>query len=101
MIALPAERFSASTFAFCKPILEHCRVLVTLHLRSNCAAAATSCGPRTRRSAVSPRLVYVRHVPHRRGFYVGFNDRNPPEELAAIGARAFGQHATSSTHGRS
>ena len=60
MIALPAERFSASTFAFCKPILEHCRVLVTLHLRSNCAAAAnTSSGViarwslRTFRSPVS------------------------------------------------
>jgi hypothetical protein len=32
MKALPADRFSASTFAFCRPILEHCRILVTLHL---------------------------------------------------------------------
>ena len=60
MKALPAERFSASTFAFCRPILEHCRILVTLHLHSNYAAAAnTSSGVmarwsrRTVRSPVS------------------------------------------------
>src|SRR3954453_14950649 len=49
MIALPAARSSASIFALCNPILNHCRVLVNLHLRSNCAAAAnTSSGAITR-----------------------------------------------------
>ena len=42
MKALRAERFSARSFAFCRPILEHCRILVTLNLRSNCAAAANT-----------------------------------------------------------
>ncbi len=60
MKALPAARLSASSLAFCNPILEHCRILVALHLRSNCAAAVnTSSGaiarwsPRTFRSPVS------------------------------------------------
>src|SRR5215207_11033053 len=60
MKALPAARFSASPFAFFSPALAHCRVLVAVHLRSNCAAAAkTSSGAiarwslRTLRSPVS------------------------------------------------
>src|SRR4051794_31598601 len=49
MKALPVTKFNASTFAFCNPILEHCRVLMALHLRSNCAAAeSTSSGAITR-----------------------------------------------------
>ena len=42
MKALPAERFSAIAFAFRRPILEHSSVLLTLRLRSNCAAAANT-----------------------------------------------------------
>ena len=42
MKALPAERFSASTFSLYRPILEHSSVLLTLCLRSNCAAAANT-----------------------------------------------------------
>ena len=42
MKALPVTKFNASTFAFCNPILEHCRVLMALHLRRNCAAAANT-----------------------------------------------------------
>ena len=60
MKALPAARSITSSLAFCNPILEHCRVLIALHLRSNCAAAVnTSSGAiarwslRTFRSPVS------------------------------------------------
>ena len=42
MKALPAARFSASSVAFCNPILAHRCVLVALHLHSNCAAAVNT-----------------------------------------------------------
>src|SRR4051812_42823933 len=42
MKALPAERFSASTFAFYRPILEQSSVILTLYLRNNCATAANT-----------------------------------------------------------
>ena len=42
MKALPAARFSASFLGFRNPILKHCRALVALHLRSNCAAAVNT-----------------------------------------------------------
>jgi hypothetical protein len=39
---LPAARFSTNSFGFCNPILEHCRVLVALHLRSTYAEIAST-----------------------------------------------------------
>ena len=42
MTVLLTARLSASSLAFCNPILEHCRILVALHLRSNCAAAVNT-----------------------------------------------------------
>jgi len=42
MKALRVARVSASTFAFCRPILEHCRVLVALQLRRAYAAVANT-----------------------------------------------------------
>ena len=42
MKALPAARFSTSTFAFFNLALTDCGVLVALYLRSNCAAVANT-----------------------------------------------------------
>jgi hypothetical protein len=66
MKALPAARFSASSLAFCNPILAHRCVLVSLHLRSTYREVAnTSSGAiarwslrafRSRVSAVAQQL---------------------------------------------
>ena len=42
MKALPAARFSASSLEFYNPVLAHCCVLVSLHLRSTYAEAANT-----------------------------------------------------------
>jgi hypothetical protein len=85
MKALPAERFSASPFAFCSPALAHCRVLVALHLRSNFAAAANTSSAiarwslRTLRSPVSAVVQALGAIPAMGSLMTP--DRSRPGEL--------------------